>query len=111
MSQLLANTSVTADGVLCIAARDAYCDNFPEGNRVGEVSAESVPVHAGVLAAKGCKSGPREAAPAVRLESGWLLDPGQAATVACVVVDPEYLIVMETRSSYPPAWTVVGPRI
>lgn len=102
---------MAADGVLCVATGDAGCDNFPEGDRVGEVSAESVPLHAGVLPAQGCESGLREAAPAVRLGGSWLLDPGKAAAVACVVVDPEYLIIMEAHGSHPPAWTVAGPRI
>ena len=101
---------MSADGVLCITARNAYCDNFPEGDRFREVSAQSVPVHAGVLSAQGCESGLREPASAVSLGSRWLLDPGKAAAAACVVVDPKYLIIMETRGSYPPAWTVARPR-
>src|SRR3984893_3376461 len=98
----LANTSVTADGVLCIAARDAYRGNFPEGDRVGEMSAESVPVHAGVLSAQGCESGIRKTAPAVRFVRRRRLHRSKPLPYASVFVAHKHLGFVEGPASYPP---------
>ena len=103
---VLPSGAVRADVPLGVAAVDVCTDGPPEGIRVAEVPAESVPFQPGMLTAQGGERRCGEPAPLVFRIGVRLLDPAKPAATTDLVVDGEQLLAVKISRSLTPAGTL-----